>query len=436
MQRRSESCHDFLAANRRNSWRASLRICGVLAAALLPLCAAVGCGGSDAAVEADTADEAHVVVRVQPAETRQLRRTVTALGRCEALPKKLALLTPAVEGQVAEILVDQGQHVTTGQPIVQLDPTLAKADLLEKQAARDSLEAALKLLESLPRLAEQEANKLAIEQAKIAVARAEALVERLQPLRARNEVSEQQLYEAEQALKQARVQQQTAQAQYDAMMIGPRPEAAAEAQAKIDAAEAAVKSSQERLELHTIRAPIDGVLDSLTCRPGETIAIGTPIGTVVDNREILIVAWLPVTRGRLVQTGRTAHVRAAGSNSEISGRVVFTGRVADAQTGNVPVRMKIENSQGKLIVGQIVDVTIDVGQPALTLAVPIEAVHDEGEGPAITVVRYGKAVVLHPQLGTEQNGWVAVGGTDLRAAEPVIVMGAYNLPDGTPVRTK
>ncbi len=181
-------------------------------------------------------------------------RMVSALGRCEALPDKLALLTPAVEGQVESILVRQGQHVTAGQPIVQFDPTLANADLAEKQAARDSLAASLALLESRPRTAEQQASKLAIEQAKIAVARAAALVERLRPLRASKEIPEQQMYEAEQSLKQAQVLQQSAEAQFDALMLSPRPEAIAEAQSKIKVAGEAVKLSQARLELHTIRA--------------------------------------------------------------------------------------------------------------------------------------------------------------------------------------
>ena len=33
------------------------------------------------------------------------------------------------------------------------------------------------------------------------------------------------------------------------------------------------------------------------------------------------------------------------------------------------------------------------------------------------------------------DGWIAVLGTDLKAGEPVIVVGAYNLPDGTEVTT-
>src|SRR4029079_17876692 len=79
-----------------------------------------------------------------------------------------------------------------------------------------------------------------------------------------------------------------------------------------------------------------------------------------------------------------------------------------SQTGNVPVHVLIDNHEAQIVVGQTLYVELDIDEPAETLCVPIEAVHDEGEGPAITVVREGKAVVLHPQLGVTSGGWVAV----------------------------
>ena len=390
------------------------------ATAVFLLLAASGCGSSHTApTSADDSlatDEARVVVHVQRAERRSLAQTVTALGRCEALPERLALLAPVVEGQVQAMLVQQGQHVTAGQPVIQFDSTLAQADLAEKQAARDSLTAALTLLQSLPRAQEQEASKLAIETAKIAVARAEALVERLRPLRTRGEVAEQQMFEAEQTLEEARIQQQAAEAQFNLLMLGPRPEAVAEAEAKIQAAEQAVKASQAKLELHTLRAPIDGVLNSLTCRPGQMIAIGTSVGEIVDHRQVLATVWLPVRDGRLVRDGQTAYVRVASAEAappataeqrnEVTGSVVFVGRVADAQTGNMPVRALIDDPQEELLVGQTLAMRIVVAQSAPTLAVPAAAIHDEGEGPAVTVVRDGKTAVLRRNSACQHPaGW-------------------------------
>ena len=136
----------------------------------------------------------------------------------------------------------------------------------------------------------------------------------MKPLLARHEVSEQQVFEADLAVTQARLQQETAEATLRVMMIGPRPEAVAEAEAKITVAEGAVEFSKAHLDFHTIRSPIDGVLDSLTCHPGQTIAVGTPIGEVVDTRQVFVSVYLPA-RGE-----RSGSARRPESGLSIPGR--------------------------------------------------------------------------------------------------------------------
>src|SRR5271157_2477262 len=276
---------------------------------------------------------------------------------------------------------------------------------------------------------------------------AQAALERLRPLRAQREVSEQQVFEAELAVTSAQILQQTAEAQLHAMLIGPRPEAVAEVEAKIAVADGAVAFSTAHLDLHTIRAPIDGVLDSLTCHPGQTIAIGTPIGEVVDTRQIFVSVYLPARSAQAVHVGQKAQVRivesrpessgeAASGDAGLEGKVNFVGRLADVQTGNLPVLILVDNPAGRLTLGQTMGVTITVDEHSGVLEVPSAAILDQGEGPVLSVVRDGKTVALHPELGTSQGGWVAISKTDLKEGEPVIVEGGYNLPEGTAVKTE
>jgi multidrug efflux pump subunit AcrA (membrane-fusion protein) len=391
-------------------------------------------------------DEAHVTVRTEPARVGVLTETAEALGRCEALPDHIASLTPAVEGHVHALLATQGDPVKKGQSLVEFDTSVAAADLAEKTATRDGLKKSLALLKSLPRPEERRANELAVEQAKVAVEQAQAAVARLRPLVVHHDVSQQQLFDAERALKQAEIQEQTAEAQLRAMMIGPRPEGVDEAVGKIKTAEALVAFSHAHLDYHTIRAPIDGVLDSLTCHPGQTIAIGAPIGEVVDTRQVFASVWLPPRSMRSVRVGQSARVvpadapaAAGGRNGEPSmdempGKVAFVGRVADPQTGNLPVRVLVDNQEARLTIGQSIRVSIVVDEHKDALQVPAAGILDLGEGPVLSVVRDGKSVVLHPEVGPSQGGWTQVLGTDLKAGELVVVEGGYNLPADTPVR--
>ena len=110
------------------------------------------------------------------------------------------------------------------------------------------------------------------------------------------------------------------------------------------------------------------------------------------------------------------------------------GRVADPQTGNLPIRILVDNPQGRFTIGESIRVSIVVIELKAVLQVPAAAILDLGEGPVLAVVRDGKSVVLHPVVGASHEGWAEVSGIDLKAGEPVIVEGGYNLPADTPVQ--
>ena len=220
------------------------------------------------------------------------------------------------------------------------------------------------MLQSLPRTEEQNSAKLAIEQAQVAVEKARSSVDHLRPLRKRGEISETAMYDAESALRQATLQWKTAQSQYEVLMLRPRPQAIAEAKTRIDAAQAAVDTAKAQVEQLTIRAPIAGVLNSLTCQLGQTLSVGTAVGEVVDSRRLNVVVWLSVADAQRVKAEQAAQIRpcdAAGqARCKIAGKVKVIGKVADPQTGNLPVRILVENADGKLTLGQAVSATIVV----------------------------------------------------------------------------
>jgi multidrug efflux pump subunit AcrA (membrane-fusion protein) len=400
-----------------------------------------GCGHSAGSAPAEEEEEG-VVVHTTPAAERTIAESVSGLGRCEAVPGKIALLTAAIEGRVIVLRAHPGEQVIAGQPIIELDPAAARANLDEKQAARDSLEASLRLLESRPRLEEQEAAKLAIQQAEVLLEKARISLDRLRPLRARGEVSQAVVYEAESALRQAELAEKTAKAQYEVLMLLPRPQALAEARARLAAADATLRAAQTQLDLHTLASPIPGVLDSLTCSLGQTLTSGTAVGQVIDARQLDVVVWLAAPDAWPVRVGQPAEVRPAGAKAAsgraelppaIQGRVVCLGAVTDAASGNLPVRIRIDNAEGKLVSGQTLSAGITTNRRK-ALAVPREAIQDTGAGSALYVVRDEKAILLHPTLGLADRHWVEVTGTDLKPDEPVIVEGGYDLEDGAKVQ--
>ena len=148
----------------------------------------------------------------------------------------------------------------------------------------------------------------------------------------------------------------------------PRLEAGEEADAALQAAETAVALARTRLELHTIRSPIDGVIDRIDCKLGQTLAInagpivavGLPVGKVVNARQLEVVLSLPALDAAQLATGQAAtvtlcevprvrkwklrkHEPAEPAAPAASGKVIFVGQVVDPQTGNLPARILIDN---------------------------------------------------------------------------------------------
>jgi RND family efflux transporter MFP subunit len=407
------------------------------------------------AQEESTADagnsESGVKVRVQAAEMRVIEDVVTALGKCEPPPDRMASITPAIEGQVERLLVKLGDEVKQGQGVVQLDSRVAQANLAEKKATRDGLVASLNLLKAPPRPEDVNSQESALEQAKLSYEKAHAVVERLRPLATKQEISAGQLYEAEVAASIAKLQLESIESQLKLLKLGARAEAVAEAEGKIAIAEASCGAGRAQLDQYTLKSPIDGIVDDLSCHLGQTLSPGAAIGTIVDSKKLLVSIWLPVHEAIRVKTGQHVSVSPAShhrANSEsdsetqkvTEGEVIFVGHVEDAQTGNLAVQVSIDNADGQFVVGELVAARITVAETEIVLAVPVAAVVDFGEGPTFNLVRDGKSSRVQPKLGRRDTTWVEYLGSELKEplhdGDMIVVDGGYNLPDGNEVSTE
>ena len=265
-------------------------------------------------------------------------------------------------------------------------------------------------------------------------------------------------------------------------MAGPRPEAVEEGKARLAAAEEALALARAHLTLHSIRSPIDGVLDSLTCHPGQTVAAGTAIGEIVDSSPAERGGLVAAAIGGRVRVGQTVRLEIGGSAPEPatepaaieaaeepsprpnaadepaadepaadeSGASHQRNRRAAAATDATPAARSRARSlrSGGLSIRRPATcrsgcwsktptgasrsarrwpVTIVVHRRVEELVVPSTALIDLGEGPLLLVVREGKVVQLHPTSVATHGTWTIISGTDLEPGEPVVVEGGFNL---------
>ena len=393
--------------------------------------------------EAREEAEGPVTVQATPVRVASFERTVRAVGMTSTLPGREALVASSVDGPVVEILVATGEAVKAGQPLVRLDDRLARADLEEKKLAKSELEASLVLLKSLPRDPERRAASLEVDRAKVAIDLAQAALVRLEPLHAKKEISDPQLYEARQRLEEARLAGKAAEARLEVLVLGPRPEAVAEAEVKIARAAAAVKSAEIRLAYYTLAAPRAGRVSRIVCREGQALKPGDLAVDVLDTSEVLVTAGVPSRELAGIEVGKEARVRpggmAAGPAEEaacIPGKVAFIGPEAIPATGAVPVGVAVSTGAGRLEPGVAASVEIILGAVSGALSVPEDAVLPSEKGPTVVLIRDGKAATLRVRVGSRGNGLVEVEAEGLKAGDLAISGGGYNLEDGAPVKVE
>lgn len=422
----------------------------IATAVLLVLAGAIGCR-QDAHREADL-EEHHgspVTVECQPIRAMPLEHVVRGIGTITSIPSHEAIIAPGVEGIVAEILVQEGDEVQAGQPIVRLDDRLAQRELVERTASRAELDAALTLLKTPPRAEERRVADLEVERAHVAEELARTALDRITPLHRRKEASDQQFFEAEQRLRDATLAREVAEGRRTVLLLGPKPEAIAESEAKIRRADEAIQSIETRLSYFTLKAPSVGVVEKIVCHPGQLLSAGGVAAEILDISEVLATLGVPARDARLIRKGQQARVLLGGIGSAvhkphvadseedepetIEGEVVFVGAEAMAETGTIPIRVLVKNSEEQLRLHTVVAIEIVVNVVADALVVPEEAVIELEEGPTLAIVHEGKSAIVHPTLGVRHHGLVQVIDDELHAGDLVITRGGYNLPEDTPV---
>jgi RND family efflux transporter MFP subunit len=284
------------------------------------------------------------------------------VGTTQPLPNRAARITALVEGRVTAVLQDaagkplaEGAEVKKGEPIVQLDATVARAN-------RDKAQAAY-----------QEA-KQQVKQAEAAVRLAEVEVRRVNGLHKKMLAADVELEKAQIALDESKAKQQGAELH----------------QVSVEKELAAL---EEQLKLFTLTAPISGRLGRILVVPGQTLAPGTLVAEVADlDSEIDVLCFVPPAVARKLKKSQPARVETSAEPAkdrkanDVEGKVEFHAEQAEMDTGNFAVKVRFPNNRLHLRGGITLRIRVltEPGRAALTL--PESAILEDQDPPAVLVV--------------------------------------------------
>jgi HlyD family secretion protein len=357
-------------------------------------------------------------VVVMPVRAADLRSSILASGNLAF--RQSVELRPQVIGQVVQTTVEEGDHVTRGQVVVRLDPSVYEAAVTQREAA--------------------------VSQQKSAIAAQRVTVSNLERNLARNKDLFTKHVVSADAFDKLRSDLQVAR-------LTLRSQESALAQA-----EAELSQARENRDKTVIRAPIDGLVTRLSTHVGETVVAGTNIPgsslmQIADPSEVLAEVDVDEADISHVHVGQSAEVHAlAVPGRVLKGEVRFIRASADTDSGHqghmFTTRIALSLAEGLSVrPGMSCRAEIFTDQRKGVLVVPVAAVLYERDETGKTGGKEQgeRSYVMVDDQGVARKRPVTTGISDdtsielvsgVKAAEQVITgpyLTLHHLRDGDPV---
>jgi len=425
-------------------------------------------GRQDTTAQAQGAAETAVV--------RQDTLQVTVEGTGSLAPRAEIQLAFLSGGQVAEVLIEEGQIVEAGQPLVRLETDELEMDVTRSEASLASAEGQLAQLLAPPQpeeVAAQEANLAAAQgqvsaavanrdqvaagasEPEIASAEADATsaeMEYRSALRTydsidkkdkdRKEQANYDLWAAEVALKAAQTQldvllagadadelhaaqadvtsavaqRDAAQAELDLLLAGATEEQIRAAEATVDQARVALGQARLQLERATLTAPMAGTVTLLDTEIGEMVGPGQPVVVLSDLTALEVDVSLDETDVAHLAVGQEALVTVdAFPDVGMAGEVTYVAPKGDTWSGVVlyPVTVRLVPGEVPVRAGMTADVEIVTASQEGALIVPLRAIHTEDGHAYVDRLDDGGVERVEVTLGMTTNTEVQIiGGAD------------------------
>jgi RND family efflux transporter MFP subunit len=324
-------------------------------------------------------------VRVVPAAERALTRTIAATGTLAA--EDQVTLSAKVAGRVEAIDVDLGSRVRRGQAVARLDQTDFRLRVEQAEAALQQARARLGLAPSgKDELVEPEKTSI--------VRQARAVLDEAKLTRDRGvKLLEQQLI-ARAQLDTAEANLQVAEGRYQDALEEVRNRQAVLAQRRSE-----LELARQQLADTVVTAPVDGAVSQRQASPGEYLATGAPMATLVRIHPLRLRVSVPEREAAGVRVGQLVRLTIDGDPTVYAGRVVRLAPLVQELNRTLTVEAEVPNERGVLRAGAFAraEIVTDASQPVVM--VPASALVVFAGVEKVLVVRGGKTAELRVQTG-------------------------------------
>lgn len=263
------------------------------------------------------------VVSPLPVQTQVLERVsqyqVERAYTGEIVARRSSELGFELAGTLVEVLVDEGDTVTKGEPLARLDTRSLQAQRQQLEAQRRQSQAQFQELQRGPRQEDIAAAQAVVQDLRAQLDLARLQQQRREELYIRGAISLEERDEAAFGAEALESRLNQAQSQLDELNAGTRIEQIDAQDAQVDQIEASLQNLDVSLTKSVIYAPFDGRVSLRLVDEGVVISPGQSVMRLVENSELEVRIGVPSQRANRIATGSNQVI-------EVNGRL-FSGQV-------------------------------------------------------------------------------------------------------------
>jgi len=363
-----------------------LAACGKDSAGTEPVAAAVA---ESAAAPADPLEitptqQLRATLKTGEPVMTEVGATITVAARIEVDETRITRISSPVMGRITALMAREGQHVSKGELLAQLNSTgLSDAQLGFMKALSQ------KML-------------------------AQRAVERAQQLLKAEVIGSAELQRREAEFTQASAELDGARDQLE--LLGMAPDAIEELQ-----------RTRSIRSVSRVVASMEGTVLARKVTVGQVVQAADTIFEIADLSHVWLIADVPESNAGRVVEGQVVEAEVSSlAKLKLRGRLTFVSQTLNPETRTVRVRMDVPNPGRRLKPAMLATMALR-DQAEKRQVVPVSALVREGDTEMLFVERAPGVFVLRPVTLGDEFGNVRVLTSGIQPGEKIVTDGAFHL---------
>lgn len=379
----------------------------------------IGCS-RNAVQETAGIEEDYIPVEVESIKKEALANKITLNGKIYA--NEEVTVMPQTPGTVAKVNIKLGDDVAKDQVLFVMDQKDIQNAIEQAEHSIDLTKRGVEQAESGIKSA-----KINYESTKESLEDALATLERTKTLYEAGAIPKTQLEQAEMAASSRPLE--TAEAQVLQAEISYQ-----QALNQLSQAQSSYEQAKGNLDNTLVKAPIRGVVSSLSVVEGQLASNAQGAATIADIDSIYLKVDVTENMVNRLHQGQEVSVKVeAALNGKIEGRIDYISSTTDAKTQLYTVKVYIHNKEGKIRSGMSGSIELDVESRQNVLTVRSSAVIDKEGEQVVYLVVDERAVEQKVRLGLNTGIYIEVM-EGLKEEDVVIIKGQHYVAEGQKVK--